>query len=204
MKKVTWFSFVIIALVAFTAAAQTSASQNTSQPAAGLKITGFNFQPKSSSRLELVEVPTNPSVRPTYTAALGAEYGREPTNNSRYYQYEKRTETLRYATLRVKNEGTKAIKSVVWEFTDPHFKGDKEIGHSETKTKLQIAGGQSAVLAQRVPDHRDCGMAAAGGQGAYSMARSCGRTNRKMTSYYPVEAKLKQVVYADGSVWNVQ
>ncbi|MBS1808054.1 MAG: hypothetical protein JST84_07680 [Acidobacteria bacterium] len=102
----------------------------------------------------------------------------------------------------MKNEGTKAIKSVAWAFTDPHFKGDKEVGYSEAKTKMNIAPGQSAVLVQRVPEHRNCGQATAMAWGTYSIAGSCGRPNRKMTSYYTVEAKLKQVVYSDDSVWN--
>lgn len=203
MKTAAWFRWIAIAWVTFAVTAQTSTSPNNPQSASGLKITEFSFQPKSSSRLELVAV-NEPSPRTTYTPAYGAEYGAAPTNNSQYYQYEKHTETIRYATLRVKNEGAKTIKSVVWEFTDPHFKGEKEVGYSEAKTKMNIPAGQSAVLVQRVPEHRYCGQAGVSTSGSYAVAGSCGRSNRKMTSYYPVKAKLKQVIYADGSVWAAQ
>lgn len=195
MKPFIWLSLIAVALVTVAIAAP-----QTPVPS-GLKILGFSFTPKSTSRLEEVELPNNPAVRPTDIANLGAEYRSEPTNNSRYFRYEKRTEQLRYATLRVKNDGAKAIKAVLWEFTDPHFKGDKEIATSEAKTKMNIPAGQSAVLSQRVPDHRDCGTATRIANGTWALAGSCGRTNRKMTNYYPVEARLKKVLYADGSQW---
>lgn len=195
MKPFTWLNLIVVALASFAmAAAQTPAPS-------GVKILGFSFTPKTASHLEEVELPNSPAVRPTDIANLGAEYRSEPTNNSRYFRYEKRTEQLRYATLRVKNEGTKAIKAVVWEFTDPHFKGDKELATSEAKTKMSIPAGQSAVLSQRVPDHRDCGTATRIANGTWALAGSCGRTNRRLTNYYPVEAKLKKVLYADGSTW---
>ncbi len=201
MKTLPRFRWIALMFVTFAIAAQTSSSQNNSLPASGLKITGFNFATKSASRLELTEVPNNTAIRPTATANYGAEYRSEPTANSQYYQYEKRIEKLRYATLRVKNEGTKAIKSVVWEFTDPHFRGDKETGYSETQTKMNIASGQSAVLVERVPEHRNCSQAMKLALGVYGVAGVCGRPNRKITSYYAVEAKLKKVMYEDGTTW---
>ncbi|MFN7930794.1 MAG: hypothetical protein U0Y68_23290 [Blastocatellia bacterium] len=195
MKTFTWLSTIAVTLATFAiAAAQTPAPS-------GLKILGFSFTPKSTSHLEMVELPNNPAIRPTDTANLGAEYRSEPTNDSRYYKYEKREERSRYATVRVKNESAKAIKAIQWEFTDPHFNGDKEIGYSEGQTKMQLAAGQSAVLVQRVPDHPTCGMAMRVTAGAGSMAGNCGRSQRKMTRYYPIEARLKKVFYADGTVW---
>lgn len=203
MKSATLFSWIVIVFVTVAVVAQTSTSQNNQSPNFGLKITGFNFEAKSSSRLDVVPVqPSGSGTLPTAPANYGAEYSGAPTRNSQYYQYEKRTEVTRYATLRVKNEGLKAIRSVVWVFTDPHFKGDKEVGYSEAKTKMNIPSGQSAVLVQRVPEHRNCGQAMSVASGTYSIAGSCGRPNRKITSYYTVEAKLKQVMYSDGSVWN--
>ena len=202
MKPVAWIRCFALVLLAIAATAQTSPSQNTSASnASGLKLTSFNFEPKSSSRLEVVPVQTNGGTLPTTTANYGAEYGSAPTRNSQYYQYEKRTEVTHYATLRVKSEGAKAIKSVVWEYTNPHFKGDKEIVYTETTTKLKIASGQAAVLVARVPDYRDCGMPMRYEGGAMSVARVCGRETRKSTSYYRLEAKVKQINYEDGSVW---
>ena len=134
----------------------------------------------------------------------GAEYGGEPGKNRQYYQYEKREEKSRYATLRLKNEDTKTIESIVWEFTDPHFKGDKEIGYTEKKSKMKIVSGQGAVLSERIPEHSDCMNQIAFIQGVQSMARTCGRENRKTTNSYLIEAKIKQVNYEDGTVWKMQ
>lgn len=203
MKTAIWYSCLVLASLTLVAIAQTPSSQNSSDAkASGLKITGFNFEPKSTSRLEVVPVqPAGSGMTPTATANMGAEYSSAPTRNSQYYQYEKRTEVTRYATLRVKNEGTKAIKSVVWEYTDPHFKGDKELVYSAATTKLKIAPGQAAALATRVSDYRDCGMPMRFEGGVVSVARVCGRQTRKTTSYYRLEAKVKQVNYEDGSVW---
>jgi hypothetical protein len=58
--------------------------------------------------------------------------------------------------LKIKNEGTKKINSIVWEFTDPHFKGDKEIVFTEVKTKLNLAAGETGVLSKRVSSHWPC------------------------------------------------
>jgi hypothetical protein len=204
MKTASWTRWIIFVLFAFTAIAQTTKSADKKQNESGVKILSFGFAPKTASRLELVAVPNNTSIVPTSTSAYGAEYGREPNKNSQYYQYEKRTERIPYATLRLKNEGTKAIDSVVWEFTDPHFKGDQETGYSEKKSKIKIAPGQSAVLAERVPEHSNCGSQIAFKQGVHSMALICGRVNRRTTKSYPVDAKIKQVNYEDGTVWKVQ
>ena len=122
----------------------------------------------------------------------GAEYGGEPGKNRQYYQYEKREEKSRYATLRLKNEDTKTIESIVWEFTDPHFKGDKEIGYTEKKSKMKIVSGQGAVLSERIPEHSDCMNQIAFIQGVQSMARTCGRENPKTTNSYPLKRKLSR------------
>lgn len=204
MKTANWVRCLALTLFAFAAIAQTSTSADKKQNESGVKILSFGFAPKTASRLELVAVPNNTSIIPTSTSAYGAEYGREPNKNSQYYQYEKRTEKIPYATLRLKNEGTKKIDSIVWEFTDPHFKGDQETGYSEKKSKLKISPGQSAVLSERIPEHSKCMNQITFMHGVQSMARSCGRENRKTTNSYLVEAKIKQVNYEDGTVWKVQ
>ncbi|MBS1808053.1 MAG: hypothetical protein JST84_07675 [Acidobacteria bacterium] len=83
MKSATLFRWIAVAFVTVAVVAQTSTSQKNESPNSGLKITGFNFEAKSSSRLELVPVQSAGSgTVPTAPANYGAEYRGEPTKNS--------------------------------------------------------------------------------------------------------------------------
>ncbi len=204
MKTAILVRWIALALFVFAATAQTSKSPDKMQNESGVKVLSFGLSPKKSSQLELTAVPNNTAVIPTATSNYGAEYGKEPTRNSQYFQYEKRSMTVPYMTVWMKNEGEKTINSIVWEYTDPHFKGDKEIVFSEAKTKLQIAAGRTATLSTRVPEHKDCMNSMVMTNGESSMSRTCGRETRKQTNTYPVTVKIKQVNYEDGTVWKAQ
>jgi hypothetical protein len=200
MKMFIFIRSLAITLFVFAAIAQT-ASPNKMPNDSGLKITDFSFENKVVSRYEPVAVEGNNGIA-ARALAMGAENGKEP-NNSQYYRTEKRTEQRRYATLRVKNEGAKEINSVVWEYTDPHFKGDSEVIYTETKTKIKIAPGQSAVLSASVAQNY-CHSGLLVKNGNSFLSGVCGRRVQKRTAFYPVEAKLKQVNYKDGAVWKAQ
>ena len=71
MKTSTWVRWIALVLFAFAAIAQTSKSTDKKQNESGVKILSFGFAPKTTSRLELVAVPNNPSATPplsTYDA----------------------------------------------------------------------------------------------------------------------------------------
>lgn len=197
-------AILLIALLAFTVSAQPAKSSDKTQNESGVKVLSFGATSKKTSQLELTEVPNNPAVIPTAPSNYGAEYSKEPMRNSQYYHYEKRNVSVPYMTAWVKNDSGKTIKSIVWEYTDPHFQGDKEIAYTEATTKLPIAAGRTATLSTKIPEHKDCGNIVMMKDGETYTGRTCGRGTRKSTQIYPLTVKVKQITYEDGTVWKAQ
>lgn len=106
----------------------------------------------------------------------------------------------RFAVLEVRNESAKTIKSVDWEFTYPHFKGDKEVLYYQANSRLKIPPGRMATLARELP-RDDCRETHRISREGRWIRRVCGRTNPKHTGMYPVEVRINRVKYTDGSVW---
>ena len=169
-------------------------------PQSGLTTLGFSFERKSSTRLELEQANTNTLTIPTQPYAYQSESRGEPTRGKEYYQYIARQQQHQYAVLKVKNEAGKAITSVDWEFPYPRFQGDKEIVAYEVRNRLTISPGEVASLSQKLPQD-GCGMQQIVTRGTYFIARSCGRKTRKTTGTYLQEARIKRVIFSDGTVW---
>jgi hypothetical protein len=174
-------------------------------PAPDLKIVNFGIERKSSTKLEIESVPTNNHhLRSTEIFTYRSELGNEPRVGNQYEQYKLRPIKSMFAVLQVTNESAKAIKSIDWEYTYPHFKGDKVISHLKTTSRLKIGSGQTATLSKQLPYEPGCGMIYVIARGQQAIGKSCGRKTRKETGVYPVEMRLRQIKYDDGTVWKAR
>ncbi|HXG67705.1 MAG TPA: hypothetical protein VNO70_21565 [Blastocatellia bacterium] len=192
-----------LAVMAFTgsgAAAQTPGQDSMPKPPPELKTLSFGFEVKSFTRLEVEPVSTNTATIPTGVYAYRSEFGGEPARGREYYEHKAERIQEEYAVLRVRNDGAKTIAAIDWEFTFPRFKGDKEIVYYQARNRFKILPGQVASLAQKLPDDGS-GVRHIISGGRRFIARSFGRTHRKTTGIYPLEARIKQVRYTDGTVW---
>ncbi|HYE75084.1 MAG TPA: hypothetical protein VEF04_17215, partial [Blastocatellia bacterium] len=79
-------------------------TQNISANPSDLKILSFRFEPKTSTRLEEVQVSTNPALHPTGTEPYSAQFGGSPRKGDQYLQYVSRQSQNQYGVLRVKND----------------------------------------------------------------------------------------------------
>jgi hypothetical protein len=192
--------FVLLASCCL-AQAQTSGQSSMSNLPSGLKTLGFGFEKKASTRLVVTQVNTNNTTIPTTTYAYRAELGNGPQPGNNYYQYESQPFQRDYAVLQVRNEGTKTIESVDWEFTFPRFKGNQELVYYQTRTRIKIAPNQVATLTQKLSTD-DCAPRIVHAFGTVYIGRVCGRKNRKSTGLYAAEGRIKQVRYTDGTVWS--
>lgn len=194
---------LMLALIAISNVIAQTPTQGTKSKPSDLKILSFGYEPKSSTRLEEVQVSTNPALYPTGTEPYSAQFGGSPRKGDQYLQYVRQQSQNQYAVLRVRNDSQLTIKSIEWEFTHPRFKGEKEIVFRQTTSRLKIPAGQTAVLSQLVPDDR-CQTRMSAQGGAMFLSRTCGRTNPRTTSFYPLEARIKKVTYTNGTSWESQ
>jgi hypothetical protein len=206
MKIVKLVRWGVLALVAFAAMAQTSPQQKQPQNESQVKAIRFDFVFKT------VETPNFQSMGTP--SAYRADDSWQPTSDQRYREISKDKVSLNQssqsnhlqviASFQIKNEGTKKINSIVWEFTDPHFKGDKEIVFTEVKTKLNLAAGETGVLSKRVSSHWPCLTHIDRTKQEQPISRTCGRGNPRTTKSYPADARIMQVNFEDGTMWKMQ
>jgi hypothetical protein len=174
-------------------------------PAPDLKVIRFGIERKSSTKLEIESVPAkNHHLRSTEIFTYRSELGNEPRAGNQYEQFNMRPIKSMFALLQVTNESAKTITSIEWEYTYPHFKGDKVISHLKTTSRLKIGSGQNATLSKQLPYEPDCGMIYVMARGQQAIGKTCGRKIRKETGVYPVEMRLRQINYEDGTVWKAQ
>ena len=108
----------------------------------------------------------------------GATLGPRPGRGSNVYLYE----------VKVRNKGTKKIRSIVWEYVlyDPATRA--EVGRHEFESKVSIGVGQSKSL-----------------QGASSMPPASvvhvSKSDRETREQYADRVDIRRVVYEDGTVW---
>ncbi len=206
MKTAKRFRWIALALFAFAASAQISPQQKQPQNESQVKAIRFDFVFKP------VETPNFQSMGTP--SAYRADDSWQPTSDQRYREISKDKVSLNQssqsnhmqviASFQIKNEGTKKINSIVWEFTDPYFKGDQEIAFTEVKTKLNLAAGETGILSKRVSSHWPCRTHIDRTKQQQPILRTCGRGNSKTTKSYPAEAKIKQVNFEDGMMWKMQ
>ena len=205
MKTANWVRWIILTLFSFAVIAQTTpSSSKKSEKDLEVKAIRFEFVFKTTATPDLQSMRSTPS-------AYRADDGWQPSANQRYREVSKDKFSPNashqigqvIATLQIKNEGTKKIKSIVWEFTDPHFKGDKEIAFTEVKTKLNLATGETGVLSKRVSSHWPCRTQIDRTKQDQPIFRTCGRGNPKTTKSYPAEARIKLVNFEDGTMWKM-
>jgi hypothetical protein len=191
--------------VIFFSATSVFAQSAKPAPAPDLKVVNFGIERKSSTKLEIESVPANNHhLRSTEIFTYRSELGNEPRVGNQYEQYNLRPIKAMFALLQVTNESAKTITSIEWEYTYPHFKGDKVISHLKTTSRLKIGSGQNATLSKQLPYEPDCGMIYVMAGGQQAIGKTCGRKTRKSTGVYPVEMRLLQIKYEDGTVWKAQ
>lgn len=205
MKTAKWVHWIALIFFSFAVVAQTSPQQKQPQNNSQVKAIRFDFVFKT------VETPNFQSMGTP--SAYRADDNWQPTSEQRYREISKSKVYLNessqsslsqvIASFQIKNEGTKKINSIVWEFTDPHFKGDKEIGFTEVKTKLNLAAGETGILSKRVSSHWPCRTHIDRTKKHQPILRTCGRGNPKTTKSYPADARIKQVNFEDGTMWKM-
>jgi hypothetical protein len=173
-------------------------------PAPEVKLLSIRIEQKVSTRLDIVTIPTNNIHRPTEAFVYRPEIANAPKAGDQYEQYERRKTQHIYAVLRLTNYGAKPIKSVDWEYTDPHFKGDKIVSSRQTSSRMKIGSGETVALSKKLFDEHSCWRMSGSILGTQATGKSCGRKNTKTTGMHPVEARLLKITYEDGTVWKAQ
>jgi hypothetical protein len=194
---------ILLTIVMFSGASVFAQSPNPA-PAPDLKIISFGIERKSSTRLEVESVPTSNNLRPPDIFVYRPELRGEPKAVGDYEQYKMRPVQAMFFVLEVLNEGAKTIQSIEWEYTYPHFKGDKVISHLKTTSRLKIGSGKNATLSKQLPYEPDCGMTYIMARGHQAIGKDCGRKTRRSTGVHPVEVKLLKINYEDGTVWKAR
>ncbi len=199
-------SLVLSILITVILFSSTSVMAQNAKPATAsdLKVVSFGIEGKTSTRLEVEAVPTNNNLRPTDIFIYRPELGGEPRAGNQYNQYKMQSTKAMFAVLRVTNESVKTIKSIEWEYTNPHFKGDKVISHLKITSRQKIGSGQNATLSKELPYEPDCAKVHVVTRGYQTIGKDCGRKIKKRTGMYPVEVRLLQIKYEDGTVWKAQ
>jgi hypothetical protein len=173
-------------------------------PAPELKILSVRVETKDSTQLEIVPISTNNNLRPTEPFVYRPELGNAPMAGGRYEQFERRPTRTLYATIRVINQGARPIKSVDWEYTSPHFEGDKIVIHRQTSSGVRIGSGETAILRKKLSDKYKCRMVSGSIFGQQTLGESCGRKHSRWTGSHVVEARLLKITYQDGTVWKAR
>ncbi len=194
-----------ILVTIFMVSANSVMAQNAKPATASdLKVFSFGIERKTSTQLDVIPIPTNNNLRPTEVHAYRSEIGAAPKAGDEYGRYERRQTVTLYAVLRVTNASAKTIKSIDWEYTNPHFKGDQVIVYRKISSRKKIASGQNATLSKKIADEYPCHTSLGSMFGNQSLRQSCRRKTRQMTPIYPVEVKLLQIKYEDGTVWKAR
>jgi hypothetical protein len=173
-------------------------------PAPELKIVSVKVESRESTRLDIVSVSTDNNLRPTEPFVYRPELGGAPMAGGRYEQYERIPTRTLYAVIRVTNQGARPIKSVDWEYTSPHFEGDKIVIHRQTSSGVKIGGGETAFLRKKLSRKHDCHLVTGAIFGQQTLGESCGRKHSRWTGSHVVEARLLKITYEDGTVWKAQ
>jgi hypothetical protein len=197
-------SFTLPMLFTIFMVSAPSVLAQSATPAPEVKVLSIRIEVKKSTQLDIVSIPTNNNLRPTEAYVYRPELGNAPKAGDQYEQYERRKTQNFYAVLRLTNNGAKPIKSVDWEYTDPHFKGDKIVSSRQTSSKLKIGSGETVALSKKLFDGHNCGRMSGSILGTEATGQSCGRKNRKTTGMHPMEARLLKITYEDGTVWKAQ
>jgi hypothetical protein len=197
-------SFTLSMFITFLLLAVPSGLAQSPTPAPEVKLLSIRIESKASTRLEIVSIPSNNNLRPTEAYVYRPEISKAPMAGNQYEQYERRPVQTKYVVLRVTNEGARTIKSIDWEYTSPHFKGDKIIFNRQTTSKLKIGNGQTAALSKKLTDEHNCWMSSGSILGQQAIGQNCGRKNTKWTGMHPLEARLLKITYEDGTVWNAR
>lgn len=196
--------FALSMLVTFFMASVPSVLAQSPTPAPDVKGLSIRLEVRHSTQLDVVSLPANNNLRPTEAYVYRPEIGKAPMAGDQYEQYERRKIRNLYAVLRLTNNGAKIIKSVDWEYTDPHFKGDKIVSSRQTSSKLKIGSGETVALSKKLFDDHNCGRMSGSILGTEATGQSCGRKKRKTTGMHPVEARLLKITYEDGTVWKAR
>lgn len=210
MKTAKWVHWIALTFFSFVAIAQTSPQQKQSQNESEVTAIRFEFVFKTVATPEIQPLGSSGSSG-LPPSAYRADDNWQPSADQRYREISLHKVSLNQsnqmgqviATFQIKNEGTKKIKSIVWEFTDPHFKGDKEIGFTEVKTKLNLAAGENGKLSKRISSHWPCRTQIDRTSQQQLISRTCGRENPKTTKSYPADARIMQVNFEDGTMWKM-
>jgi hypothetical protein len=177
------------------------AQGTTPVPAPDVKLLSIKIEREVSTKLDIESIPTNNNLRPTESFVYRPELGSAPKVGDQYEQYVRNPIQNMYAVLRLTNESTKTIKSIDWEYTSPHFDGDKIVIYKKTSSHIKIGGGETVALSKKLSDDHNCGMFLNSMMGEQVLNTICGRKNRKSTGSHLIEARLLKVTYEDGTVW---
>lgn len=198
-SQCTVLALLTVTLMFF--APSVKAQNVTSVPAPELKLISVKVEMEKSTRLDVESVSTNNNVRPTETFVYRPELGNAPQAGAQYEQYVRSPIRNMYTVLRMTNEGTKAIKSIDWEYTSPHFDGGKIVKYKKTTSHMKLGSGESATLRKKLSEEQDCSMFLNYLMGEQALNTSCGRKHSKSTGLHLIEARLLKVTYEDGTVW---
>jgi hypothetical protein len=173
----------------------------SSAPAPDVKLLSIKIEREVSTKLDIESIPTNNNLRPTEAFVYRPELGSAPKAGDQYEQYVRRPVQNMYAVLRLTNESIKTIKSIDWEYTSPHFDGDKIVIYKKTSSHMKIGSGETAALSKKLSDDHNCGTHLNSVLGEQALSTGCGRKTRKWTGTHLVEARLLKITYEDGTVW---
>jgi hypothetical protein len=170
-------------------------------PAPELKLHSIKIEVRASTKLSVESIPSNNNLHPTEIFAYRSELGNAPKAGDQFAQYVSRPARNLYAVLRLTNESAKTIKSIDWEYTSPHYKGNKLVVYQQTSTQMKIGSGQMAALSKKLPEENHCGIHLGVMFGQQTLGKGCGWEDKKWTGMHVVEARLLKITYEDGTVW---
>ena len=171
-----------------------------SQSPPEIVILGFNFETKSHSRLEPTQINSRAGSIPVGNVPFRAELGGEPVRGGQYLAYKRQTFRNRYATVTLRNSGTKAVKAIDWEYILPRFVKGKEVDAYRVRSKAKLQPGATLTLSSLVP-RDDCSGTFLNARGVQWISGTCRLGGTRTTAWYRQGARLKRIRYADGSVW---
>jgi hypothetical protein len=198
-------NLVLALLIAtFMVFAPSVLAQNANpSPDPELKLHSIKIEVRASIKIDVESIPSNNNLRPTEVFAYRPEFGNAPKAGDQYSQYIRRPARNLYAVLRLTNESAKTIKSIDWEYTSPHYKGNKLVLYQQASTHMKIGSGQMATLSKKLPQENKCGIHFGVIFGQQTLGKGCGWQDKKWTGMHLVEARLLKITYEDGTVWKL-
>lgn len=194
-------AFVLLVVTSMFFAPSALAQNPTPTPDPGLKLLRVKVEVNKSTKLDIESIPSNTYVPSTEAFAYRPELRNAPKTGDQYEQYVRRPSRNLYTVLSVTNEGTKAVKSIEWEYTSPHFDGDKIVIYKKTTSHMKIGSGETVALRKKLSDEYNCGLHLGSMMGEQALNATCRGKARKSTGMHLVEAKLLKITYEDGTVW---